>query len=491
MIELRPHQQEAVQQLRDSIKRGNMRPLLAAPCSMGKTMIAAHIMLNAAQKGIKSVFFCDRVKLVQQTVATFDRLGADYSVLQADDPRYNPSKLIQIASVQTAVRREHLTFGLGIIDEAHTTYKGLIEGFMDRYDNVPFIGLSATPYSKGLGKVYDDLIMTITPRELIAQGYLCPTDYYAGSKPNLDGVKTKALKTGGSDYDPKQLAEAVEKTVVSGDIVENYRKHSNNLTRKAIAFTPSVAHSKALVQQLEDAGIPAAHIDGYMKDEERQEIYDGHAAGDFLVLSCSQLLGVGYDSPEVEILLDIYPCKSKIAFVQRAGRIWRTSEGKERATYLDHAGNLQRHGFPEDIIPERLDDGTKKFNEKNQIKKEEKEPIQRTCPQCSSIFTGRKCFPCGYEIPTSEKIYHDDQMLEKVSKAEPVTKEMKERWFNELHFYAHTKGYNAEGWVAHKYRDKFGVWPRGLERKHTPLQSADVIGWLKHKQIAYANRRRP
>lgn len=491
MVSLRPHQEVAVEALRQSLRNGKMRPLLAAPCSMGKTMIAAHIMMNAAQKGIKSVFFCDRIKLVSQTVATFERLGADFSVLQGDDPRYDPDKLIQIASVQTATRRNHFTFGLGIIDEAHTTYKGLIEGFMNRYNNVPFIGLSATPYSKGLGKIYDDLIMTITPRELIAKNYLCPTDYYAGRKADLKGVKTKALKTGGSDYDPKGLAEAIEKdTVLTGDIIENYRKHSGGLTKKAIAFTTSVAYSKALVEQFEAAGIPAAHIDGYMKDEERQIIYEGHANGDFLVLSCSMLLGVGYDDPSVEILLDCYPTKSKIAFIQRAGRIWRICEGKERATYLDHAGNLKTHGFPEDIIPESLDDGTKKFNEKNQTKKEEKEPIQRTCPQCASIFTGRKCFPCGYEIPSSEKIYHDSSMLEKVTKAEPATKEMKERWFNELHFYAHTKGY-ADGWVSHKYREKFGVWPKSLNRKHTPLASQDVIGWLKHKQIAYANRRRP
>jgi len=90
---LRPHQEVAVEALRQSLRKGNMRPLLAAPCSMGKTMIAAHIMMNAAEKGIRSVFFCDRIKLVSQTTDTFDRLGASYSVLQGDDPRYNPRKL--------------------------------------------------------------------------------------------------------------------------------------------------------------------------------------------------------------------------------------------------------------------------------------------------------------------------------------------------------------------------------------------------------------
>ena len=49
---------------------------------MGKTMIAAFIMMRAAENGVRSIFFCDRVKLVGQTVETFERLGADFSVMQ-------------------------------------------------------------------------------------------------------------------------------------------------------------------------------------------------------------------------------------------------------------------------------------------------------------------------------------------------------------------------------------------------------------------------
>ena len=145
MISLRPHQVEAVNALRHSLRCGHLRPILAAPCSMGKTMIAAHIMLSAAQKGKRSMFFCDRLKLLHQTCETFKKLNADFSVLQADDPRYDPSKLIQIVSIQTATKR-NLDFDLAIVDECHTQYKGLID-IMQRWTNIPFIGLSATPVS--------------------------------------------------------------------------------------------------------------------------------------------------------------------------------------------------------------------------------------------------------------------------------------------------------------------------------------------------------
>lgn len=481
-MELRPHQEKAVEALRESLRRGKKRPILAAPCSMGKTAIASVIMLRAAERGIRSVFFCDRLKLVGQTIETFERLGADFSVLQGDDPRYDPNKLIQIASIQTAIRRKHLEFNLAIVDECHTMYKGLVDGFMSRYDAVPFIGLSATPMSKSLGLHWDDLIVTTTTRQLLEEGWLTPTDYYVGKSVSRKGIKTRALATGGSDYDPEELGAAMmDDETFNGDVVENYRKHSDGLRRRAIAFSPSVSHSKSMVDRFNAAGIPALHIDGYMKDEERKYIYDDHRSGRCKVLCCSRLLGVGYDDPGVEILIDCFPTKSPIAFVQRAGRIWRIAEGKERATYLDHAANLKTFGFPEDIVPEQLDDGTQRFKEKNQIKKEEREKITRDCPVCSAAFQGRKC-ACGYVLPSREPVFKDDgSMLKKVSKDFKI--EDKSSWMGQLLQFAKEHGYQ-EGWAAHKYRSKFGVWPRGVDRKPRPV-SQEVYNFITSEKIAW------
>jgi DNA repair protein RadD len=487
MIELRPHQVEAVNALRHSLRCGHLRPILAAPCSMGKTMIAAFIMLSAAQKGKRSMFFCDRLKLLHQTTETFKKLNADFSVLQADDPRYDPSKLIQIASIQTATKR-NIDFDLAIVDECHTQYKGLID-IMQRWTNIPFIGLSATPYSVGLGAKgkYDDLVCTITPRQLIQQGWLAPTDYYVGRSVSTDGVKTRALSTGGSDYDPEELGNKMLKDdTLAGDIVENYRKHSNNLTRRAIAFSPNIAYSKSLVERFNKAGIPSHHIDGYTPDEERQVLYEDFKKGRFMVLSCSRLLGVGFDDPGVELLIDCYKTRSQSAFIQRAGRIWRIAEGKERACYLDHAGNLMEHGFPEDIVPESLDDGEKKFAERNQVKKEDVELEVHECPQCSAAFTGRKC-ECGYELPRSAQILKDDGTeLKKVNRL--ATKQEKQAFLSGLIKHGLDRGYK-EGWSAYAYKQKYGVWPRGLDKVASSEIPVEVRGYIQHLNIKNAKRR--
>ena len=372
------------------------------------------------------------------------------------------------------------------MDECQTHYASLTK-IMETYNNVPFIGLSATPYSKGLGKHYDDLIAPITPRELLDKGYLCPVDYYGGRNVNLKGVKTKALSTGGSDYDPNSLAAATEddKGLV-GDIVKNWIEHGEN--GQTIAFAPSIKHSKHLVDTFNGAGISAEHIDGYMDDEERQMIYAAHDRGDFKILSCSRLLNTGYDAPTVSCLIDCFPTKSLITFVQRAGRVMRTSEGKTKAIYLDHAGNVARHGFAEDIIPDVLDDGTKRFDEKKLVKKK-KESKVKECPQCTQQMVGIRC-KCGYEIPIKEQLESTDEILTKLSpeqRNKKHNKEDKAKFYSELLLYTRGKGYK-ESWASHKYRERYSVWPNAIKPHMVDGISDETRKYITSTQIRYSKR---
>tara|TARA_R110000782_G_scaffold3953_1_gene14064 strand:- start:1245 stop:2717 length:1473 start_codon:yes stop_codon:yes gene_type:complete len=486
-MNLRPHQEKAIEMLRASLRKGNKRPILAAPCSFGKTITAAALLKSAVLRGKKGIFICDRIKLVQQSLEAFSHHGLDFGVIQGNHELTNRNAPIQIASIQTLVRRPKLPeFDLAIVDECQTHYASLTK-IMDTYNNVPFIGLSATPYSKGLGKHYDDLIVPITPRELLDQGYLCPVDYYGGRNANLKGVKTKALSTGGSDYDPSSLAAATEddKGLV-GDIVKNWIEHGEN--GQTIAFAPSIKHSKHLVDTFNAAGITAEHIDGYMDDEERQMIYDAHDRGEFKILSCSRLLNTGYDAPKVSCLIDCFPTKSLITFVQRAGRVMRTSEGKDKAIYLDHAGNVARHGFAEDIIPDALDDGTQRFNEKKLVK-EKKEAKVKECPQCTKQFVSMRC-ACGYEIPMREQLESTDEILTKLTpdqRNKNDNKQDKSVFYSELLLYSRSRGYNMH-WANHKYRDRYGVWPNAIKPQMVGEISAETKKYITSTQIRYSKR---
>ena len=477
-MKLRPHQTRAIEMLRHSIRKGNSRVVLAAPCSFGKTAVATEILKNAVKKGKRGIFICDRIKLVNQALEEFDRQGIPVGVMQGEHYRTNPNAPVQIASIQTLARRKYQPlFHVAVVDECHTHYAHMTE-LMESNSLVTFIGLSATPYSKGLGLHYQDLVVPITTEGLLDKGYLCPVRYYGGKTVDLKGVKTKRLSTGGLDYDPKSLSSAVEQDEkLVGDIIENFKKFGKGQT---IAFSPSIKHSKKLVEMFTKAGITAEHIDGYMPEEERKIIFESHDEGDFQVLSCSRLLNTGYDAPKVQTLIDCFPTKSLITFIQRAGRIARLHPNKVDAIYLDHASNVTRHGFPEHVVPESLDTEEKKYNERNLVK-DKKDPELSVCPRCFQHYI-MKCI-CGYERPSRKAFKSDDQMLKEMRRENRiVSPEEKARWLGELQAYGRKKRYKT-GWASWAYKSKFGVWPNKITPVSTISISQETLNYVKHLHI--------
>ncbi len=500
MISLRPHQIVAIDALRDSLRAGNKRVILSAPCSMGKTIIACSIAMQAVKKNpnIRVAFFCDRLKLLSQTEETFRSLGASYSVLQGDSPKYDPNENIQIVSTATAVRRNHFTYDLAIIDEAHNMYKGLLDQ-MRRFNNLTFIGLTATPYSRSMASegLWEDLIVTTTPQDLIDAGWLCPTDYYHGRTVDVSDLKLKKSHTGDHDYDAEDLGKRMqEDDTLAGDIVDNYVKHSNGLTKRAVCFAPSIAYSKSLVERFNQTlgQEIAVHIDGYDDQATRELKYQDFEDGVYKVMINSRILNTGWDDSGVEILIDTFRTRSLTTWIQRIGRIWRIHPDKERAIVLDHAGNLAHFGaYPESFVPSELHSGERNYQERKQTKTEPKEPILHNCKQCSGAFTGIRC-KCGWELPLGTPTLKDDgtQLVkaENLSPAETrrktLTKEQKQEWYSSLLHYGYEHNYK-KGWAYHKYIECFSCAPNGLKQiGRQPIPEA--LSWIKSRQIAWSKR---
>ena len=65
-------------------------------------------------------------------------------------------------------------------------------------------------------------------------------------------------------------------------------------------------------------------------------------------------------------------------------------------------------------------------------------------------------------------------------------KNEKQLFYSELLYIANERQYN-EYWANHKYREKFGVWPRGLDNKPIP-PTLKTSNWIKSKNIAWAKK---
>lgn len=485
-MKLRPYQQEALEAARNSVRMGKKRPIIAAPTAFGKTVLAAQMMKNCQDSGKKGWFFCDRKILIEQTIEKFQSMGIDFGVRQSMHELSNPAAPIQIASVQTvhAMVKKHKgripDIDFMLVDECHTQYE-IINMIMERYTAIPIIGLTATPYSKGLGDKYDNLIVTTTTQDLIDDGYLTPIKYYAGKSVNTANLSS------GKEFSLSELERETDKEseVLTGDIIRNYTQWASG--RLAIAFTPSILHSKTMVEKLRAHGISAEHIDCYMTDEEKGDLIEAHNNGEFMVISCSKLLSTGYDAPNVSCIIDCYPTKSITTYVQRLGRIMRLAEGKTESIYLDHANNFERFGFVEDIVPEFLHKGNNDHKERDLIKKKDKkESAPRECPECYQQMVGLRCRACGYEVVITGSLVDDGSILtekQKKNRQTPIIE--KERFYSELRFYANQKGYSPK-WADHKYREKFGVWPNKITATYVTSIREETQKYIKYINIKTA-----
>jgi superfamily II DNA or RNA helicase len=476
---LRPYQVDAINELRQAILKGHRSVVLMCSTGSGKTTIASEMIRKANEKGKKCLFLADRIELVEQTSKRLDYEGIEHGIIMGNHERYKPHAINQVCSPQTLARRPIPNADLVIIDECHVAY-GIHKKMMQGMPNTVFIGLSATPFTKGLGKMYSNLVIGATTSKLTDEGYLVPVKVFAPSKPDLTKIRTIA-----GDYDEKELFARVNKPKLVADIVDTWIKRGEN--RPTIGFAVNVLHSQHLCELFKDRGIRAAHIDAYMPKSQREQTVKDFKDGYIKVLFNVGILDKGFDYPEASCLIMARPTKSLMLYIQQAGRVLRTHASKEDAIILDHAGNTQTHGFVTDELPQELDDGTKRKVEASKNEKKEKTSI---CTSCAYVKKRHeyKCPCCGF-VPQKKDAGVDvaqGELLEVTKKK--ITAQDKQKLYSELLYIETSKGYKR-GFAANMYRNKYGVWPKGLS--DIPMEpSPDTMNYIKSRMIQFSHKRK-
>lgn len=471
--ELRPLQKYAFDLTGDSYRKGHRAPILAAPCSFGKTTIASYMFQQAIKKGTRCMFTVDRVELVDQAVERFLEDGLDVGVVQADHHLTDYRKPIQVATIQTLKRRKLQNFDFMIIDECHTLHEGHKE-YM-RASGRKFLGLSATPYTKGLGNWFDDLIVPATTGELMQEGWLCPYECFAPSMPDLDKVRTIA-----GDFDKNQLANKANKPKLVGDIIQTWHKKASG--RPTVVFAVNIQHSQHICEEFKKTGVRAVHVDAYTDKDTRAMINDQFKAGLIDVLSCCTIFEKGWDAPLASCLVMAAPTKSVMRYVQMVGRILRLHDSKEKAIILDHAGNTERHGWVEDIVPKQLCIG--KSKEYELIKRDKNKPKPHRCEHCFMVSTTFKCEHCGHVKLITKEVKSVGGELEKKSKKSKMPAADKQVWYAMFLHYARNTG-KKDGWAYYATVEKCGTFIRNKNVEPLP-PTRECLNYIKYKNMRYA-----
>jgi DNA repair protein RadD len=497
-MNLRDYQVQAVQQI-DAANSA----IYVLPTGGGKTVIFCKLIEALAARGERVLIIVHRVEILDQTSRKLQTLGINHGVIKAGRVA-NPECRVQLASIQTLARRvgdgrlEYPKADVVVIDECHHARAMTWRAALDANPGARRYGFTATPCrgdGRGLGDLFDDLIIGPQVADLQKATHLTPVKYFAPAQPNLKGVTTR-----NGDYAVNELAARMNRAHLVGDVITQWHRLAER--RRTIVFAVDVGHSVHIRDEFVKAGVRAEHLDGTTDKDERKAILERLESGETEVVTNCMVLTEGFDCPPVGCIVLARPTKQLGLYRQMAGRGLRPADGKSNLILIDHSGAVHRHGLLEDEITWTLDVDGRAENEAHANRSKGALEAFVDCSKCGGVRErGKACPNCGFKpSPRPDLIIADDEDLVEVGqKAVLYSIEDRQRWYRELMALrmVRNQGRVSNGrdplkptWPAAQFKDKFDAWPPFSWNDLGPAReiSAEVNSWVRSRDIAYAKR---
>lgn len=415
---LRPYQSEAEEAVYRHLRTRDDNPVVVIPTGGGKTPVIASICDKAVNQWGGRVLILAHVKELLAQAA--NKLAAvcpnvEVGIYSAGLGRKELGKQVTVAGIQSLYRKacDLGKVDLVLVDECHLIPldgDGMYRSFLDEMHvvnpDVRVVGFTATPFRMGVGPVCSDdhflnqVCYEISPRQLIADGYLSPIIAKAGQSGRVDFT---AIPKRGGEFVEHDAQLAMDREDITREAVAEIV--SLTADRKSVLiFTTGVSHANHVKQEIERiTGEECGAIFGDTPATEREETiarFTGEKHGMFSrprlrFLVNVNVLTTGFDAPCVDCVVLLRPTGSPGLYYQMVGRGFRLNPGKDNCLVLDYGGNALRHG-PVD-----------KLNQPKQPTrgKGEGEAPAKECPKCHSVvaLSCVVCADCGHEFPPGEE----------------------------------------------------------------------------------------
>lgn len=395
-MNLRDYQQQCIDDLRSAFAKKHRRVLLVAPTGAGKTVMFSYLTQKLTERGNRVLLLAHRDFLLDQIGGTLARFGIPHGFIAAKRKR-ELCHLTQVAGVHTLKNRiQKIAWQPDwiICDEAHHATAGSWNTIMQAYPTARVLGVTATPQrldGKGLGDVFDHMVLGPRVQDLMDGGFLSRVRYYSPKTVSTEGMRTRM-----GEYDKAETERAVNTRGVTGHAVEWYQKACDGAP--AIAFCASIAHSENVAAGFREAGYRWQALHSKMSYADNQAAIQKLGNGELHGVSSCDIISEGFDVPVVTAAILLRPTKSLGLHLQQIGRVLRPAPGKERAIVIDHVGNVAHckanrwsliHGKAEDDRVWSL----------NGREKEKGETPVRRCEACFAIIpaAAEVCPECGHQ----------------------------------------------------------------------------------------------
>jgi superfamily II DNA or RNA helicase len=264
-------------------------------------------------------------ELLGQQVGGLESVGARWAYVRAGHLG-DQTAPVQVCSSATMVRRQIVPpldregrpyrRCIVIVDEGHrvrsATLAAILAGVSGVYEFVYVVVQTGTPYrtdGRGMADACDVLVEATTPRELVANGWLCDPVFYsrpiydapdgpppaaggagdegAGDEVERGGVAAAGGEGGGDDEagdgsdeddDLRGVADfSAQSSKLCGDVVREWKRLGEGAPTVLRAVNRH--HARSLAERFRAAGVRAATIGGDTPHAQRELLYGGLAIG--------------------------------------------------------------------------------------------------------------------------------------------------------------------------------------------------------------------
>lgn len=463
-----------IQPIREAYAAGRKAVCATLPTGGGKTVSFSYMAMMAAERGLAVGIVAHRIELLDQISRTLDLFGIRHGFI-APGRMADPFATVQVCSVQALANRiaKHgkKPFDFLIVDEAHHAAAGTSwHKVIKHHAGKRVLGVTATPIRLGgqpLSDAFDALVIGPTTRELIDLGALCGYRAFAPNAPDMSGVPTRMREFGKAETE-----KVMDKPSITGSMVVEYLKLARG--KRALAFCVSVKHAEDVAAEFCASGIRASSLDGTMDRKQRADILADFEAGRLLVITSCDVVSEGLDVPAIEAVILGRPTQSLTMYLQQVGRALRPFPGKDRALILDHAGNIARHGFPDDEREWSLNGSKVRAGGKSEQTVHARicpacmasfRPGPQRCPECKAVL---KINPRTVDEVAGELAELDREAIERAAKMEKARERGMAKTVDDLARVAKKNGYRA-GWILNM------ADIRGIKPKPTYQQAVDAM----------------
>jgi len=344
VIELREHQQAALDSLETMRDQGESIALLYHATGTGKTVTAVS---DAKRLGKRTLFLAHTKELITQAKGTFEELWdqAETGLYVAEEKAEDA--YVVCSSIQSVARNLERfkpdDFGYIIVDECHhgtaDTYRKVLSYFKPEFT----LGLTATPDRADGESILEDfknVAHKLDLQQAVELGELVPIRCIrVKTNVDLSTVRINGIKYYAQDLESKLFVPERNKL-----IAETYLNYVRD--KKTLVFCASVNHAQEISTLFKEQGINCEAVSGSMKSGERARILDLYENEHIQVLCACDLLNEGWDSPKTEVLFMARPTLSKTLYVQQLGRGMRKCEGKDCLMVFDFIDNAGLFNMP-------------------------------------------------------------------------------------------------------------------------------------------------